>query len=162
VKFLSSRDSLGRFGLPYGEEARADPPTFDVAVAASSSRTSLALGHGRSGSMASSLSIPTTDQTPSASTTNLRDTDSPPPETPSADIAIQRIGEPEAFDTAQPIRPDIITSLPATGHARLPRRMSTIHSAVEPPDSLPTSPQDRTSRQRLSTANASNRASLTA
>ncbi|EJD51999.1 hypothetical protein AURDEDRAFT_111530 [Auricularia subglabra TFB-10046 SS5] len=57
IKFLASRESLGRFGLPFGDEARAEPPSFDTLAPSSSSPSLHTTGHGRRPSGASSIAL---------------------------------------------------------------------------------------------------------
>ncbi|KAH7106923.1 hypothetical protein BKA62DRAFT_685517 [Auriculariales sp. MPI-PUGE-AT-0066] len=145
LKFLASRESLGRFGVPYGDEARADPPSFNVVIASASSASLLDTIHNRNASLSSSVVLPAADgdDRPSTSSANLRTGDSSPPESPSADIAVQPMPAVSADELLQ-LNP-AQTDTTATGSpslsitpVRAPRRLSTIQSAIEAPEPSPT------------------------
>lgn len=118
IKFLASRESLGRFGLPFGEEARAEPPSFEAIVTASSSVPSLhqpspslntnhTNGHGRRPSFASSMYPPATEEEDIA---NLP-MHTPSPPVPAADTESSPTPDPPRVpDIVHPRLPDIVTS----------------------------------------------------
>lgn len=113
LKFLASRESLGRFGLPFGDEARADPPSFETVIGPSSSSVSLhttnANGHGRRPSFASSMYPPgTEEQDISTLPIVAHPLPASPPEAPPPATS----PAPRAPEVVHPRLPDIVTSHP--------------------------------------------------